>query len=43
MKTKTTIKNLVMSTFVLIVLLYSTDAEMSTKALSGDIEVIVTL
>ena len=32
-----------MSTFVLIVLLYSMDAEVSTKALSGDLETIVIL
>ena len=43
MKTKNRIKNVVMSTFVLIVLLYSTDAEVSTKALSGDLETIVIL
>ena len=43
MKTKNRIKNVVMSTFVLIVLLYSMDAEVSTKALSGDLETIVIL
>jgi len=43
MKTKNTIKNLIMSTFLLLVLLYSTDAEMSTKALTGDVQVVVTL
>ena len=43
MKTKNRIKNVVMNTFVLIVLLYSMDAEVSTKALSGDLETIVIL
>lgn len=43
MKTKNRIKNVVMSTFVLIVLLYSMDAEVNTKALSGDLETIVIL